>query len=332
MEYRQLGGAGLRVPVLSLGTGTFGGTNDFFKKWGTTDVNDAKRLVDISLGHGMNFFDTANVYSQGAAEEILGQVTKGKRDRMILSTKAVFKTGEDTNDYGASRYHIIRELDASLRRLNTDYVDVFFMHGYDDRTPLEETLTTLDSLIRSGKVRYIGSSNYSSWQLMKSLSVAERQNLSRFVIYQGYYSLIGRDYEWDLMPLIDDQKLGLMAWSPLGWGRLTGRIRAGQPLPDGRIKAGGDQGGPQVSDDLLYTTVRVLEEIAGETGKSVPQIALNWLLHRPTVSNIVIGARNEAQLIDNLGAVGWRLSEEQMNRLNEVTIQTPPYPHWVGAR
>jgi aryl-alcohol dehydrogenase-like predicted oxidoreductase len=332
MDYRQLGGAGLRVPVLSLGTGTFGGTNEFFKKWGTTDVKDATRLIDISLEHGMNFFDTANVYSQGAAETILGQAVKGKRDRVMVSTKAAFKVGDGTNDYGASRHHIIREVEASLKRLDTDYIDLFFMHGYDSQAPLEETLRTLDHLISSGKVRYIGSSNYTSWQLMKSLSVSERENISRFVIYQGYYSLIGRDYEWDLMPLIDDQKLGLMVWSPLGWGRLTGRLRAGQPLPEGRIKEGGDLGGPKVSDQLLYETITVLEALAQETGKSIPQIAINWLLQRPTVSNIVIGARNESQLIDNLGAIGWQLSAQQMDRLDAVTAQEPMYPHWVGTR
>lgn len=332
MEFRQLGGAGLRVPVLSLGTATFGGTNDFFKKWGTTDIDEATRLVDLSLDHGLNFFDTANVYSQGASEEILGKAIQGKRDRVLLATKAVFKMGDGVNDYGASRFHIIKEVEASLKRLGTDYIDLFFMHGYDNTTPLEETLFTLDTLVRSGKVRYIGSSNYTAWQLMKALSVSEREHLSRYVIYQGYYSLIGRDYEWELMPAIADQNLGLMAWSPLGWGRLKAGVRAGQPFSEGRISSGGDQGGPVVSDELLNTTIRLLEEIAEETGKSIPQIAINWLLQRPTVSNVVIGARNEKQLLDNLGAVSWQLSAEHLEKLNNVTAQKPPYPHWVGAR
>lgn len=332
MEYRQLGGAGMRVPVLSLGTGTFGGTNDFFKKWGTTDVTEAMRLIDVSIAHGVNFFDTANVYSTGEAERILGKALAGKRENAIISTKATFRMGDGVNDYGSSRYHIIREAEASLKRLGTDYIDLYFMHGYDANTPLDETLRALDDLIVSGKIRYIGSSNYTSWQLMKALSLAEREHWSRYVIYQGYYSLIGRDYESELMPLILDQHLGLMVWSPLGWGRLTGKIRAGKPVQDGRIKSGGDQGGPEVSEDLLFQTVAVLEQISAETGKSIPQIALNWVLQRPTVSNIVIGARNETQLKENLGAVGWKLTTDQISKLDTVTAQKAMFPHWVGAR
>ena len=332
MEYRQLGGAGMRVPLLSLGTATFGGTNEFFKRWGTTDVKEASRLIDIGLEHGVNFFDTANVYSQGQSEKILGEVLKGKRESAIVSTKGTFKMGDGPNDYGASRYHIIKEAEASLRRLGTDYIDVYFIHGYDAITPIEETLRALDDLVISGKVRYIGSSNFASWQLMKALSVSEQRNLGRFVIYQGYYSLVGRDYEWDLMPLLKDQNLGLMVWSPLGWGRLTGKISAGNPLPEGRIKSGGDTGGPEVPDELLFKVLGVLEQLAKETGKTVPQIALNWLLQRPTVSNIVIGARNEKQLCENLGALGWKLTDEQVSRLDLVSAQKPMYPHWVGSR
>lgn len=332
MEYRQLGRSGLRVPVLSLGTGTFGGTNEFFKRWGETDVNEARRLVDISLEHGMNFFDTANVYSQGAAEEILGAVLKGRRNQSLISTKATFAVGEWPNDRGSSRYHLIREVEASLKRLGTDHIDVYFMHGFDALTPVEETLAALDQLVASGKVRYIGCSNFSGWQVMKSLATSERLGLGRYVIYQGYYSLIGRDYEWDLMPMAQDQGLGLMVWSPLGWGRLTGKIRKGQPLPEGRIKSGGAAGGPEVADEFLFAVIGALEEVAAETGKEVAQVALNWLLQRPTVSNIVIGARNEAQLIQNLGAVGWNLTAAQVSKLDAVSIQKPPYPHWVGAR
>jgi len=332
MEYRQLGNAGLRVPVLSLGTATFGGTNDFFKKWGTTDVREATRLIDISLEHGMNFFDTANVYSLGASEEILGAALNGRRPKALISTKSTFKMGDDVNDYGSSRYHIINSVEASLRRLQTDYIDVYFMHAYDPHTPMEETLRALDDLVRSGKIRYIGSSNFTSWQLMKSISISERDGLARYVVNQGYYSLIGRDYEWDLMPLSIDQKIGTMVWSPLGWGRLTGKIRKGQPLPEGRIKSGGEAGGPEVADHLLYNVLDVLEQLVQETGKSVPQIALNWLLQRPTVSNIVIGARNEEQLMQNLGAVGWNLTTDQVKRLEAVSEQKPAYPHWVDAR
>lgn len=332
MEYRQLGHAGLRVPALSFGTGTFGGTNDFFKKWGETDVKEAARLVDICLENGVNFFDTANVYSQGASEEILGAALKGKRDQALISTKATFMMGDGPNDKGSSRYHIIRALEASLKRLGTDYVDVYFMHAFDPSTPVEETLSALDNLISSGKVRYIGCSNFSSWQVMRSLAASEKNGLARYVIYQGYYSLIGREYEWELMPMAKDQDLGLMVWSPLGWGRLTGKIRPGQPLPEGRIKSGGSAGGPEISDDKLYRVINALDAVANETGKTIPQVALNWLLQRPTVSNIVIGARNEQQLRQNLGAIGWNLTQEQVATLDEASNQKPVYPYWVGAR
>lgn len=332
MEYRQLGHAGLRVPALSFGTGTFGGTNDFFKKWGETDVKEAARLVDICLESGVNFFDTANVYSQGASEEILGAALKGKRDQALISTKATFMMGDGPNDKGSSRYHIIRALEASLKRLGTDYVDVYFMHAFDPSTPVEETLSALDNLISSGKVRYIGCSNFSSWQVMRSLAASEKNGLARYVIYQGYYSLIGREYEWELMPMAKDQDLGLMVWSPLGWGRLTGKIRPGQPLPEGRIKSGGSAGGPEISDDKLYRVINALDAVANETGKTIPQVALNWLLQRPTVSNIVIGARNEQQLRQNLGAIGWNLTQEQVATLDEASNQKPVYPYWVGAR
>jgi len=332
MEYRKLGGSGLSVPVLSLGTATFGGTNDFFKRWGQTAVKEASRLIDISLDHGVNFFDTADVYSQGASEEILGAALKGRRADAIISTKGTFTMGDGPNDKGSSRYHLIRAVEASLSRLDTDYIDVYFMHGYDPLTPMEETLSTLDTLIRSGKIRYIGCSNFAGWQLMKALATSDKYGLARYVVYQGYYSLIGREYEWELMPLAQDQKVGLMVWSPLGWGRLTGKIRSGQPLPEGRIKSGGDEGGPEVSNDHLFKVVDALDEIAQETGKTIPQVALNWLLQRPAVSNIVIGARNEEQLIQNLGAVGWTLTSDQIAKLEMVSHQKPVYPYWVGVR
>lgn len=332
MEQRQLGKSGLRVPVLSLGTGTFGGTNDFFKKWGETDVKEASRLIDISLEHQMNFFDTANVYSGGAAEEILGAALKGRRNQSIISTKVTFKMGDGPNESGASRYHIIRECEASLRRLGTDFIDLYFIHAFDPLTPLEETLSALTALVQSGKVRYIGCSNFASWQLLKALHISQVERLEKFVVYQGYYSIIGRDYEWDLLPAMMDQGIGLMVWSPLGWGRLTGKIRRNQSISDGRIKLGGSAGGPEVDDDFLYDVVDVLDEISKDTGKSIPQISLNWLLQRKTVSNIVLGARNEKQLIDNLGAVGWSLTPEQISRIDQVSAQRPLYPHWVGAR
>jgi len=332
MEYRKLGNSGLQVPVLSLGTGTFGGTNEFFQRWGQTDVKEASRLIDICFETGINFFDTADAYSQGASEEILGQALKGKREQAIIATKGTFKMGENVNDKGSSRFHLINAVNDSLKRLDTDYIDLYLMHGFDSQTPVEETLRTLDDLVTSGKVRYIGCSNLAAWQLMKSLSVSEKYNLERYVIYQGYYSLIGRDYEQELMPLLKDQNMGLMVWSPLGWGRLTGKIRRNQPIAEGRIKSGGAVGAPPVDDEFLYKVVDVLERISGETNKTISQIAINWLLHNETVSNIVIGARNEQQLIENINAVGWELTEEQLSELNEITVQTPLYPHWVGER
>ncbi len=328
MEYRQLGRSGLTVPVLSLGTGTFGGTNEFFKRWGETNGREATRLVDLCLETGANFFDTADVYSKGASEEILGKALKGKREKALISTKATFSMGDGPNDKGSSRHHIIRSCENSLQRLGTDYIDVYFMHGFDALTPVDETLSALDTLVQSGKIRYIGCSNFSGWHVMKSLATSEKYGLARYVAYQGYYSLVGRDYEWELMPLGSDQGVGLMVWSPLGWGRLTGKIRRGQPLPEGRIKSGGAVGGPQIDDHYLYDVINILDVIAHETGKTVPQVALNWLLQRPTVSNIVIGARNEEQLKQNLGALGWTLNADQILRLDTVSYRAPNYPYW----
>lgn len=332
MEFRQLGKSGLRVPVLSFGTATFGGTTDFFKKWGDLDIDEASRLIDTCLDHGLNFFDTANVYSLGASEEILGTVLKGRRHNTIISTKATFKMGEGPNDSGSSRYHLFREVDASLKRLQTDYIDLFIIHGVDPATPVDETLRALDDLVKSGRVRYIGCSNLPAWQVMKSLSVSEKLGLHKYIVYQGYYSLIGREYEWELMPMNEDQGIGLMVWSPLGWGRLTGKIKRGVPLTAGRIQSGGAAGGPIVEDEFLFKVVDVLEEVSSETGKTIPQVALNWLLNRKTVSNVVIGARTKEQLEDNLGAVGWSLNAEQMEKLDQVTAQDTYYPHWVGMR
>ena len=329
MEYRQLGRSGLKVPVLSFGTATFGGVGDFFKHWGATDIQEAKNLIDICLEHGVNLFDTANVYSEGAAESILGAAIKDHaRDKIILSTKATFPMSAEPNDVGSSRYHLIKSCEASLKRLGTDHIDLYFMHGFDAITPVDETLRALDDLMTSGKIRYIGCSNFSGWHLMKSLATSEKYGLARYVVYQGYYSLIGRDYEWELMPLGLDQGVGLMVWSPLGWGRLTGKIRRSQASTTGRLAQGGAFGGPTVDDEYLYTVVDVLDEIAKETGKTIPQIALNWLLQRPTVCNIIIGARNAEQLKQNLGALGWQLTVDQVQRLDAVSARTPAYPYW----
>lgn len=332
MQYRNLGKSGLKVPVLSLGTGTFGGTNEFFGRWGQTGVKEASGMLDICFENGINFFDTADVYSQGASEEILGKALKGRRQDAIVATKGTFQMGEGANDKGSSRWHLINAVNDSLRRLGTNYIDLYFMHGFDQNTPVEETLRTLDHLVAGGKIRYIGCSNFAAWQLMKSLAVSERHDLEKYVVYQGYYSLIGRDYEQELMPLMQDQGVGLMVWSPLGWGRLTGKIRRDTPLPEGRIKSGGLAGGPVVSDGFVFDVVDVLEEVANEIGKTVAQVAINWLISNDTVSNVVVGARNEKQLVENLGAVGWKLSGEQIQRLETVSAQAPIYPHWVGER
>jgi aryl-alcohol dehydrogenase-like predicted oxidoreductase len=328
MEFRQLGHSGLKVPVLSFGTGTFGGTNEFFQAWGSSDVAEATRLVDICLEAGVNFFDTADIYSTGASEEILGKAIAGRRGSLLISTKATFKMGEGPNDLGSSRHHLIQACEASLRRLQTDYIDVYHMHGFDQITPVEETLRTLDTLVQSGKVRYIACSNFSGWHVMKSLAVSERYGWARYVGQQAYYSLIGREFEWELMPLAIDQNLGTMVWSPLGWGRLTGKIRRNHPMPKvSRLHKTAEQG-PPVADEDLFKVVDVLDEIAKETGKTITQIALNWLLQRPTVANVIIGARNEEQLRQNLGAVGWNLSAEQVKRLDAATDRTPIYPYW----
>ena len=336
MEHRLLGRSGLKVPVLCFGTGTFGGRGEMFSKWGSTDVQEATRLVDVCLDAGLNFFDSADVYSQGAAEEILGQALRGRRERVLIATKATLPMGEGPNDMGSSRHHLLRACEASLRRLGTDHIDLYFMHFPDALTPVDETLGALDDLVRSGKVRYIGCSNFSGWQVMKSLAASERHGLARYVSYQGYYSLIGRDYEWELMPLALAEGLGTLAWSPLGWGRLTGKIRRGQAAGAGRIQQGGAAGGPPVEDEFLYSVVDALDAVAAETGHNVPQVALNWLLQRPTVAGLVIGARNEAQLKDNLGAVGWKLTPEQLGRLDAASHREPIYPYFhqraFGAR
>jgi aryl-alcohol dehydrogenase-like predicted oxidoreductase len=328
VEFRLLGGSGFKVPVLSLGTGTFGGGTDFFRAWGETDVKEATRLVDICLEAGLNMFDSADVYSKGLAEEILGKAIAGRRERVIISTKATFRLGEGPNDVGSSRYHLLKSCEASLRRLGTDYIDLFQLHGFDALTPIEEVLQTLDDLVRSGKIRYVGCSNFSGWHLMKSLATAEKYGLPRYVAHQAYYSLIGRDYEWELMPLALDQKVGCVVWSPLGWGRLTGKIRRGQPLPAQSRLHKTAENGPQVPDDYLYDVVDALDAIAKETGKTVPQIALNWLLQRPSVANVIVGARNEEQLRQNLGAVGWSLTKEQVAKLDAASARTPAYPYW----
>jgi aryl-alcohol dehydrogenase-like predicted oxidoreductase len=328
MEFRTLGRSGLKVPVLSFGTGTFGGGTEFFKAWGASDVAEATRLVDVCVEAGVNLFDTADVYSAGLSETILGKAIAGRRDQVLISTKATFRMGPGPNDLGSSRYHLIRACEASLRRLGTDYIDIYHLHGFDALTPVEEVLSTLNQLVVSGKVRYIACSNFSGWHLMKSLDVADKFGWARYAGHQVYYSLIGREYEWELMPLALDQGVGALVWSPLGWGRLTGKIRRGKALPaESRLHKTSEQG-PQVSDEHLYNVVDALDAVAAETRKSVPQVALNWLLQRPSISTVIFGARNEEQLRQNLGSVGWNLSREQVAKLDVASAVAPVYPYW----
>jgi len=330
MEYRQLGGSGVKVPVLSLGTASFGGSNEFFQAFGGLDAARATRLVDTCLDAGANLFDSSNAYSRGQAEEILGQALKGRRHQALISTKGTFRTGPGPNDLGSSRHHLINAVEGSLRRLGTDYIDLYQLHGFDAVTPLDEALGTLDDLVRAGKIRYIGCSNFSGWHLMKSLAVSDRRGLTRYVAHQAHYSLIGREYESELMPLAIDQNVGTVVWSPLGWGRLTGKIRRGHPMPAvSRLntKVARDLG-PPVSDEAVYRVVDAIDLIASETGKTVPQVALNWLLRRPSVATLITGVRNETQLRDNLGAVGWTLTSEHVAALEKASTVTPVYPYW----
>ena len=331
MEYRLLGGSGLKVPVLSFGAGTLGGGSVFFDGWGASDdAARANRIVSICLEAGVTLFDTADVYSDGSSEQVLGKALEGRRDQALISTKATFRLGTGPNDVGSSRWHLRRSLEASLRRLGTDYVDIYHLHGFDAQTPIEEVQQTLDQFVREGKVRYTACSNFSGWHLMKSLSVADRYGWTRFSAQQVYYSLVGRDYEWELMPLAQEEKVGAMIWSPLGWGRLTGKISRSTPKPEvSRLnsKPSADNG-PQVPEEHLYNVVDALQAVAEEVGKTVPQVALNWLLTRPTVSSLILGARDEAQLRQNLGAVGWTLTTEQIARLDAASTVPLPYPYW----
>lgn len=329
MEYRQLGNAGLRVPVLSFGTATFGGGNDFFKAWGSTQVDEATRMINLCLDAGINLFDTANVYSNGVSEEILGKAIVGLRDKLLISSKATFPMSDEINDYGSSRFNLIKSCEESLKRLGTDHIDIYHMHGFDANTPVEETLKALETLIQSGKIRYIACSNFSGWHLMKSLSVSERYGWSKYVAHQAYYSLLDRDFEWELMPLGIDQNIGTMVWSPLASGKLSGKYNRNQPLPkNARVAQGGSPVPDSDNYEKLFKIVDVLEEISKETEKTVSQIALNWLLQRPTIANIIIGARNEEQLKQNIEAVGWNLTTDQVKKLDAASDAPTIYPYW----
>ncbi|WP_034091573.1 aldo/keto reductase [Streptacidiphilus albus] len=332
MEYRRLGNSGLHVPLLSFGAGTFGGRGSLFSAWGDTGLKEARNLVDLCLDAGVTMFDTADVYSEGFSEELLGAAVAGRRDKVLLSTKAGTATGPDPWQMGTGRSRLIRSVEGSLRRLGVEHIDLFQLHAFDAGTPVDEVLAALHDLVRAGKIRYVGASNFAGWQLMKSLAAADRSGFPRYVAHQVYYSLAGRDYEWELMPLAHDQGVGAVVWSPLGWGRLTGKVRRGQPLPASSRLHRTASAAPPIDDERLYDLVDVLVDVAAETGRTVPQVALNWLLTRPTVATVIIGARNEEQLRDNLGAVGWQLESEQLARLDKVSEVTPPYPYQMYYR
>lgn len=327
MDYRQLGRSGLRVPALGFGTGTFGGQGPLFAAWGRSDAAEARRLIDICLDAGVTLFDTADVYSGGAAEEILGQAIRGRRDEVLVSTKTGLPTGEGPQDWGTSRARLIRAVEAALRRLGTDRIDLLQLHAFDASTPTEEVMETLATLIAAGKVRYAGVSNYPGWQLMKAQAIADRHGWPRLVAHQVYYSLIGRAYEADLMPLAADQGIGALVWSPLGWGRLTGRIGRDRPVPAGSRLHETERFAPPVEAEHLYRVIDALEAVAAEAGRTVPQVAINWLLRRPTVASVIVGARTEDQLRQNLGAVGWTLTPAQIAVLDRASDVLPPYPH-----
>ena len=330
MEYRQLGRSGLRVSVLSLGTMTFGGQGKF-RNVGATDPAGGRRQVDMCLDAGVNLFDTADVYSDGGAEEILGEVLGGRRDDVLIATKARFPMGAGPNDAGLSRHHLLRACEASLRRLRTDYIDLYLVHEWDGQTPVEETLHALDLLMRSGKVRYVGCSNYSAWHVMKALGAAERRGLPRFVSQQIYYSLHGREAEYELLPLALDQGLGVLVWSPLAGGLLSGKYRRDAAPEGGRHLTEWDE--PPVYDqDRLYDTVDVLVEIATARGVSAAQVALAYVLRRPAVTSVIVGARTEQQLADNLRAADLRLTPDEVARLDKVSAPPLLYPYWHQAK
>jgi aryl-alcohol dehydrogenase-like predicted oxidoreductase len=333
MEFRKLGRSDFEVPVLSFGTATFGDA-PVFKAWGANGVKEATRVVDLCLDAGVTLFDSADIYSAGQAEEILGSAIKGRRHQVLISTKGTFRFSDAPDDVGSGRKHLTRQIEGSLRRLGTDYIDLYQLHGFDALTPIEETLGTLNDFVRAGKIRHIGCSNFSGWHLMKSLAISEREGWARHVAHQAYYSLLGREYEWELMPLALDQGVGTVVWSPLGWGRLGGKFRRGQPGPaiTRLTDATTAQIAPPAADEELFRIVDALDAVAVETGKSVAQIAIAWVLSRPSVSTVIVGARDEAQLKENLGAIGWKLTPAQVSRLEAASAKPRTYPYWHQAQ
>lgn len=327
MEYRFLGKSGLEVSRLCFGTMTFGG-GEWFRHAGNTQVEEATRLVNICIEAGVNIFDTADGYSNGLSEKVLGQAIGSKRrDQVIIATKAFYSMGNGLHDKGLSRRHLIQACEDSLRRLGTDYIDLYQLHEYDSKTPLEESLNALENLLQQGKIRYVGCSNFSGWQLMKALGVSQLKDYQPIISQQVYYSLLARELENELIPVSLDQNVGILVWSPLSFGLLSGKYRRNQPHPnDTRLTGMGTPG--EVDWDRLYNIVDVLEEISNSRNKSIPQIALNWLLQRPAISSLIIGARNEKQLRDNLEAVDWSLTEDEVSKLNQASQTQELYPHW----
>ena len=327
MEYRQLGSSGLKISALTLGTMTFGGAGNFAKV-GATDLPGARRQIDTCLDAGVNLIDTADVYSGGRSEEIVGEAIAGRRDGVLLASKVRMPMGDGPNDEGLSRHHVISGCEASLRRLGTDHLDLYQVHEWDGMTPVRETLEALQLLVDSGKVRYVGVSNHAAWQLMKTLGTAERERLPRFVSQQIYYSLQERSAEYELIPLGIDQGLGTLVWSPLAGGLLSGKYRRGQDAPEGSRHLT-DWGEPPVYDeDKLYDTIDVLVRVAEAHGVSAAQVSLAWLLTRPTISSVVVGARTDEQLADNLKAAELTLSDEDLTRLDAVSRPNLLYPYW----
>ncbi len=331
MKTRFLGNTGVRVSELCFGAMTFGGKG-YWKNIGQVEQKEADELINMAIEGGINFFDTADVYSEGRSEEILGRALGNKRKDIVLATKVRGRTGTGPNDVGLSRKHIIDSCNASLKRLGTEYIDLYQVHSFDPRTPLDETLRALDDLVREGKVRYIGASNFTGWQLMKALAISEKQNLERFATLQALYSLIARDLENELVPLSLDQKLGILPWSPLGGGFLTGKYRRGKPRPEGARRSNPANQFLQFDEEKGFDIVDELEKTARSHNATITQGALNYLLRKPGVTSVIIGARNKEQLTDTLKTVDWEMTAEEVARLDELSKMPRVYPYWMLER
>jgi len=328
MKYRQLGKSGLMVSELCLGAMSFGG-DGHWKVIGNLDYTGSKKLVDMAIDAGVNFFDTADVYSYGQSEEILGKALKEKRNEIVLATKIRGRMSKDINDVGLSRKHIIESCNNSLKRLGTDYIDLYVMHSFDPITPFEETLGALSDLVHQGKVRYIGASNFTAWQLMKALAVSKENHFEKFVSLQAFYSLISRDVEYELTPLLEDQGLGLTTWSPLGGGFLSGKYRKDKPMPEDSRRTNEQQNFIPIDLEKGYVIVDALEKIANNHNASISQAALNYLLRKPVVSSVLVGATKPHQLEDNLKTTEWEMSADEVSHLDELSKLNPIYPHWM---